>query len=57
MILRSSDVNCDVGGRFRCHNGGSCNTTDNEFMCVCPAGYTGSLMLLTNEAGGVLSCL
>lgn len=41
MILRSSDVNCDVGGRFRCHNGGSCNTTDNEFMCVCPAGYTG----------------
>ncbi|WKY10856.1 hypothetical protein Q1695_002870 [Nippostrongylus brasiliensis] len=38
---RLPSENCDVDGPYKCRNGGSCNTTDNEFVCVCPANYKG----------------
>ncbi|VDL72577.1 unnamed protein product [Nippostrongylus brasiliensis] len=38
---RLPSENCDVDGPYKCRNGGTCNTTDNEFMCVCPANYKG----------------
>ncbi|XGW01330.1 hypothetical protein V3C99_013911 [Haemonchus contortus] len=40
-IWRSPLVNCEVDGPHSCFNGGICNTTENEFRCVCPPTFTG----------------